>query len=244
MCTLPPKIDRNSQLCYTFKLSEKSLATSANSGRKFKEEVTPMETKPLTPPEVIVMTDGQIDKATDIFRSQLRKHRGELPSDPVQLALGQPELGTELLAVFRKRVEAVSNMIVRHVRVDRGRKPQQVLDATGRVQHTDKSVVATMPRGEGDEVDVCFFKVGRYISDADLEKEYELRGLKPDPYAQAQVNGDDPAFADEYPNGTHWKGDKGRWCFATFGRSLGERFVDVNRDGGWGAYWWFGGVRK
>lgn len=192
------------------------------------------------------MTDGQIERAIEIFRAQLRKHANELPSDAVQQVFGQPELGPEWLAVLRKRVDAISDMIVRRVTVNRNRTPQDMLDATGRNQHTDKGVVKAMPRGTGDEVEVVFFKVGRYLSDADLEKEYDLRSLKPaDLFSLGSVNEADPAFADDHPNGTHWQDANGKWCYAAFGRWGGERDVDVDRRGDdWGGGWWFAGVRK
>lgn len=103
-----------------------------------------------------------------------------------------------------------------------------------------------MPRGDGDESDVIFFKPGRSVSDVDLDKEYALRGLVPaDPYALAAVNEADPAFADEHPNGTHWKDADGNWCYTAFNRWNDGRFVDVCRDvRGWFAYWWFAGLRK
>ncbi|MDO8548210.1 MAG: hypothetical protein Q7R71_00890 [bacterium] len=193
------------------------------------------------------MTNGQIDKAVGHYRDLLLKHRNEVgSSEAVQGVLGQSDYLAEQLAVIRKRVEAVSNIIVRRVKVDRMRTPQAILDATGRKQYTDKSVVAAMPRGEGVEVDVHFFKLGRYISDADLDKEYELRGLKPaDPYSQAAVNEADPTFADEHPNGTHWKDGADKWCFATFDRWGGGRDVYVYRYGrDWSDGWFFAGVRK
>lgn len=192
------------------------------------------------------MTDGQIDKAADIFRSVLRKHRIELASEAVQQVLGVAELGAELLAVLRKRVEAVSNMIMRRASMDRDRTPQQALDATGRKRYTNDDVVAVMPKGEGDEAEVVFFKLGRYVSDDDLEKEYELRGLKPaDPFSLAAVNEADTAFADERPNGTHWKDANGKWCYIAFDRWNVERDVNVYRDdSAWDGGWWFAGLRK
>ena len=194
------------------------------------------------------LTDGQIDKAVDVYRSILRNHREELGSEPAQQVLGQPEFVEEMVGVLRKRVAAVSNMIVRRVRVDRTRFPRQALEATGRRLYVNDSVVETMPgRGTGaEDVDVISFKLNRFVSDPDLEKEYESRGLKPtDPYALAAVNEADPTFADEHPNGTHWKDKDGRWCFAAFDRWLVGRDVFVSRDGGgWGDYWSFAGVRK
>ncbi len=133
-------------------------------------------------------------------------------------------------------------------RVDRTRNPQQVLDATGRIQYTDKIVVATMPsggQGVQENVTVEFFNLGKNVSDDELAKAYEERGLVPDPYAQAAVNEADPAFADEHPNGTHWKDADGKWCYAAFDRSVSERFVFVHRSGSdWAVVWCFGGVRK
>ena len=165
--------------------------------------------------ETKTTTAGQIDKAVGLYRALLEKHSKEFDSETVQLVLGQSELADEQFQLFCARVEAQSNILVRHVRVDRSRTPKKVLDATGRAQYTEGDVVKGMPSGEGDETDVYFFKLGRNISDDDLEKEYALRGFKPaDPYSQAAVNEADPAFADEHPNGTHWKDDKGNCFFA------------------------------
>lgn len=196
-------------------------------------------------PSTVVMTDGQIDKTVDLFRSALRKHHGEFNTEYVQQALGAKGLGSDLLTVFRGYVERFSNLIVRLVRPDRSRTPQAALDATGRKQYIINSVVASMPKGTGDEAKVVFFKLGRWISDDDLEKEYESRGLKPaDPYSLAAVNEADQVFADEHPNATHWKDADGNWCYAAFGLWCGERYVSVDRRGGrgWLDDWWFAGL--
>ena len=197
-------------------------------------------------------TTGQIDKAVADYRALLEKHAGEFDTEAVQTVLGQSEFAGEQLAIFRRRVEMISNMIIRRIRVNRSLTPQQALDATGRKQYTDRDVVNSMPHGEGDEAEVVFFKLdlskrGGYISDNDLEKEFELRGLvSADPYSLAAVNRDDPAFADEKPNGTHWKDANGKWCFAVFYCwDGGGRSVSVDRHGdGWGERWWFAGLRK
>lgn len=148
---------------------------------------------------------------------------------------------------LRDEMEVIfKNQIIRHAIVNRTRTPQGALDATGRKQYTDTDVVAEMPQGDGDETDVVFFKLGRYISDDDLEKEYEMRGLMPaDPYALSAVNEADPAFADEHPNCTHWKDKDGKWCYAAFDRWVDDRNVHVDRLGhGWDDRWWFAGRRK
>src|SRR3989344_2102144 len=187
--------------------------------------------EPMTPQAI--MTTGQIGKIQELLGAGLRK--AELQSEPVQEVLEHRggKLAEELVAVVRKYAEAESNLIIRSAKVDRTRTPQQVLDATGRKQYTDRKAVDSMPRGEGEEVEVGFFKLdlsarGGLISDDDLEKEFEFRGIKPDPYAVAAVNAADPAFADTHPNGTHWKDAQGKWCFATFYRWVGgERNVHV-----------------
>lgn len=201
----------------------------------------------------VEITDGQIDKAGDTLRSTfvgtLRKHRGEFSNEAVQQALGAKGLAADLLAVFRGYVERFSKTIIRLVRPNRTQSPQVALDATGRKQYTTASVVASMPRGTGDEVKVIFFRPDQsaydangWISDDNLEKQYALRGLKPaDPYSLAKANEDDPTFSDEHPNATHWKDADGKWCYAAFSRwRSGERFVYVSRDGvAWNANWLF-----
>lgn len=192
------------------------------------------------------MTEGQVERAVEIFRAKLRKHRNEFPSSAVQIVFGQKDLGSALLQVLRHRVEAIADVITRHVKVGRTRTPKQVLDATGRVQFTTGSVVATMPKGDGSEANVKFFQVKRWISEDDLEQEFDKRGFRPaDPYELAQVNIDDPTFADKHPNGTHWKDSEGKWCYIAFNRWGDVRGVDVNRDGcDWDSARWFGGVSK
>ncbi len=199
------------------------------------------------------MTTSQIDRACELLRAKLTKHASEFSSDAVQMVFGQSELGAEWLTVFRKRVEAVSSMIVRRVRVDRTRSPEQVLDATGRAQYTDSQVVKSMPRGTGEETDIRFFKPepeeydhDGWMSDEAFEAALARRNfIAADPESLAKVNEDDPAFADTHPNCTHWKGADGKWHFATFHRWLDKRYVDVYRhDHAWHGPWWLAGVCK
>jgi len=192
-------------------------------------------------------TAEQFGQINDRLGTELR-NMIEMSREGLQLALAAPgnPMVKELAAVVRKHAEANSNQIVRRVRVDRSRSPKAALEATKRNNYLNDSVVATMPQGVGEEVDVVFFKIGRYVSDAELQKEYELRGLIPaDPYSLASVNETDPAFADDRPNGTHWKDSSGKWCYAVFYRSDVGRHVNVRRsDYGWADVWWFAGLRK
>ena len=197
------------------------------------------------------MTDGQIENAVNKLRDAMRKHRSGITSDVAQQILGVENFGMMMFTPFRQRAEAVSNLIVRTAKVNRSRSQQEAIEATGCAQYTDRKVVDVMPKGEGDEVEVVFFKPdlsqrNGFISDDDLEKEFELRGLKPaDPISVAAVNEANPSFADEKPHSTHWKDVKGNWCFATFYRWYDERRVRVYRgDNDWYGNSWFAGVRK
>jgi hypothetical protein len=197
------------------------------------------------------MTQEQIEKAVAYYRALLEKHASELSAEAVQTVLSRlPELADAQFGIFRHRVEAVSNWIVRRVKVNRDRVPQKALDATGRRQYTNRQAVDEMPYGETDEVEVVFFTLNfecksYYISDDDLRKEFEIRGLKPvDPISLAAMNEEDPVFADAKPHGTHWKDDQGYWCHMQFCYTSGERSVSVYRGGGdWSDYWWYAGVR-
>ena len=199
------------------------------------------------------MSDGQIETAVEQLRAAMRKHRDEVQKDVAQQVLGADNLGMRMFIVFRELAETMSNIIVRHVKVDRTKTPQEVLNATVRKQYTTQGVVDAMPRGKEDEGEVVFFKPrpesydrNGCISDDSLEKEFEFHGLKPcDPYKLSQVNADDSAFADEHPNATHWKDENGKWYYAAFHRWGDERYVLVYRDDGdWHGRWWFAGLRK
>lgn len=147
---------------------------------------------------------------------------------------------------LRGELTVIDAIITRWVKVDRDISPQAMLDATDRIQHTNKSVVESMPRGEGEEVEVCFFELNQNIDDDELAREYKLRGLVPaDPYSLMQVNTDDPSFAGKHPNTTHWKNSKGKWCYTTFERWRDERRVYVYEgDRDWLDGWFFAGLRK
>jgi len=197
-----------------------------------------------------------IDKAVENYRALLEKHSREFETDAVQTVLGQSEFADEQFAVFRRHVEVLSNFIVRCVKVIRNRTSQEALDAAGCRQYTDRKVVDAMPKGNGnnqsDDVEVVFFKPEPweytrpgYMSDDDLEKCFDRRGLKSaDLLSAAAVSEDDPTFADEHPYGTHWKDIDGNWCYVAFNHWHGGRRVSVNlRDNDWSVIWWFAGVR-
>jgi len=201
---------------------------------------------PLSPS---TMTDGQIDKIADNVRAALRKIRRNFSSVNIQQALESGRLDAEILPavkdVLERVIAEVTDIVIRTVTVNYDLTPHQLLNLTNRRQHTDQSVVATMPHtGTGTEqVQVEFFKLNNSpIRNNDLEKEYQHRGLTPDPYAQAQVNIDDPNFANNYPNSTHWKDASGNWCIVNF-NNCGDRLVGVYSSV-WADYFWFGGVRK
>ncbi len=129
--------------------------------------------------------------------------------------------------------------VTRRVKVDRTRTPQEVVDATGRVQYLNKEVLATMPQGEGDEVDVYFVPTKRFVSASEVSAFLAQYGLVPDPRAQTAVNEADPSFADDHPNGSQW-GDN---CYLTFLRWDVERHVRCYRyDYDWLDYWFLSGV--
>ena len=131
------------------------------------------------------------------------------------------------------------------LKIDRTTSLQNLLDKTKRKQYVDKDVLESAPKVEGDEIE--FFKLGRYVSDEDLEKEYTKRGLVPaDIYSIVSYDLENAEETDKMKYvGTHWKDKDGEWCFSTFDRwDGGERSVRVSRhDSGWDGRWWFAGLR-
>lgn len=206
------------------------------------ETMTPSETTKTS----FEMTDGQINKAVDQLRDALRKHRDEFSSEAVQQVLGTGNFGMQLLEPFRKLVEEVikSNLIIRRVTVDRSMTPQEALKATGRTRFFSVEVVNNMPQGEGDEVEVVLFNLGRLVDDDELDKEFKLRGLVPvDPFTLAAFNAANPTFADEHPNVTYWEDVNNDHCCAVFDSFCSVR---VLCRGGqkWNGRLWFAGVRR
>lgn len=201
-------------------------------------------TKVVTPSTI---TESQIGKVVELISAKLRK--SGLPKEAVQHVLKTQggELAEEFLARFCGCVELQSDWITRAVTVDRTRSPQQVLDGIGRKQTGKRDVVATMPKGTGDTVKVVFFPLSCCASDDQVESELAKRGLVAcDPLSLAQVNADDPAFADSHKNFTQWRDKDGRWCYAVFATYCDGRTVYVGHDGYMGVRetWWVAGLRR
>ncbi len=200
---------------------------------------------PIKIDEIEPITQGQVRRIFNRF--EVKCLRGFLAKKPTQEVLEEEgdALVQDMFVLLRARVERRSNMIVRHFKVDRTKSRQEMLDATGRTQYVDKNVLATMPVDGPEEGDLYFFPVKRYLPFEEADKEFDSRCLIPDPAAQAQVNADDPSFADEHPNGVQWGLKNGVVSFLSFYRWHGGRDVDVNRCGSaWRDDTWLAGRRK
>lgn len=197
-------------------------------------------TKVMTPSEVKVATAKQINKAVANYRAMLEKHASEFQSVPLQMVLGQPELAKAQFELLRARVDAMSEIIIRRVKVDRSLTPQQVVDATGYAQYVNDEVLATMPTGEGDEAEVWFIPTKHYVPISEVPAFLAQFGLVPDPRAQAAVNKEDPAFVDKYQNNNSLWGDS---CCLVFYLWGSKRCVSCHRRvGGVYAGQWLAGV--
>lgn len=150
-----------------------------------------------------------------------------------------------------------SDLIVRRVRVNRNRTSGEALGATGALIWDKENVVVTMPRGEGDEVEVVFFRLelepGR--SGDDLDKEFASRDLvTADPFAVMAINEVDPNFHADHSHSTFWRDANGDWCTLMFGSYLSEPYALIGGREfhasasrgrmGWGGNHWYAGQRK
>jgi hypothetical protein len=142
-------------------------------------------------------------------------------------------------------IRSPSGLIVRHVMVNRHQNPKQAISVTGCVKDIEDGVLATMPQASTAEEDVYFFKLEPGVSAEEVDREYQRRGLVPDPYAQIQVNIDDRSFAADHPNATQWNTEGKYSSFIAFDHFGYQRNVIVARvDTDWHYHMWFGGVRK
>jgi len=156
----------------------------------------------MTPPKPV--TPKQIEKVVAKFRNRLRKGADQMPVKIVQEVLEGKELDHAMADLFRRLVEERGNLIVRTVRVNRSRTPQQAIEATGREMNIAPDVLANMPIVEEETVTVTFFCIDRTaFTMAEADEGYRSRGLVPvDPIALAAVNEAYPSFADEHSNAT------------------------------------------
>lgn len=117
--------------------------------------------------------------------------------------------------------------------------PQALLEDTGYNLFVDSAVLVDAPRGLSKEP-VETFTIGEYVTDEELEKEYESRGLVPATLDELISVEDSHDFIT-----THWKDAANKWCHAAFRRWDGGRGVYVSRyDYDWSDCWWFCGTRK
>jgi hypothetical protein len=185
-------------------------------------------------------TEGQVHQLADALEAA-GYTKGDLTT------LGQFPNHQLFLGVLRGTHEIKAKELLSfRVIVDRSLSPQQALEATGRRQHVDDTVVETMPRGSQDTEEVFFVKRDKETTDEEWDEHLDFMGLKPcDPFTLAKYNADNPDAGDNRPNGTHWKDAAGKRCFASFSRWEDERELYVSRsEYGWNDDWWFAGVRK
>lgn len=200
-------------------------------------------TSKVVAPIFVPMSLDQAGRAADRFVTKCRKDGETLPHDIVQEVLEQEgdALAEEQFIALRTRVERRAEMIVCHFKVDRTKSRETMIASLGRKEYVDADVLATMPTDGPDEGDLFFFPLKRDTPVSEIPQAFESRDLVPDYMAQMQVNADDPAFADEHPNGMQW----GKNSCAAFDGWRGERRVSGGRgDNDWDGHCWLAGRRK
>lgn len=207
------------------------------------------------------ITPDQVAKFQELLAVSLR--RSALPSVSMQKVLDDDgkRLVDDLVTSIRSETEKIATVFTRRIKVDRSLSFEEAfhikLGGFNRWD-IDKKVVASMPRGIGEKVEVIFFPYSYHIADRELSKEYKKRNLRPvDPYSLAAVNKVYPYLFEHRRNGTHWRDKKGGWYFASFeaiwhGSGFGGGYSDClisigchnERWDGGKEEWWFAGVRK
>lgn len=193
------------------------------------------------------ITSGQAAKFLDLLSAGLRK--SELPSELTQKVLETQgrEIVAEFISNLRNRVEAISDMIVRRLTVNRSRSVPEMLDLMGRIQHGE-GALETMPVGYETDLEIVFFKPEAGLDAERLMKCFDDRGLKPvDGMALMQFNAEDPLFAFDHPHGTIWQDANERWHHLVFYRYRDRNHVATYVNNGPSAgdgCWWLAGVRK
>ena len=138
------------------------------------------------------ITEEQIAAIVHLIEPELSSLPYDGESIQRVINLRGANLAREFIETMRKYVrEARSHTLGHRFHIDRSVHPDDRLRAIKCYRdgwfdyHVDLS---TMPRGEGDEVELFFFYLKEVRGIVQLEQEYALRGLKPDPYAQLVWN--------------------------------------------------------
>ena len=121
----------------------------------------------------------------------------------------------------------------------------QLLNSMNVKQNVDAVILSSILVNKTEDLE--FFNVEKNISESEIQKEYESRGLVPaNPYALFLYARENPAFAGKCPYGTHWEDQRGRWCHAVFYQWFGKREADVkySSTGIWGKDFQFVGVKR
>ena len=139
-------------------------------------------------------------------------------------------------------------VLAKKIKVNRNRTPQEAITAVKCLgYYLEKKVVNSVPRGEGEEVEICFFPIKGSVSVAEVQEMLDVRGLKPDPYALAAFNEDDPSISGFHPTATQWLDNNGNHCYLSFSgnRDVFCGYSEDNWDGGdWENELLMSGVRK
>src|SRR3990167_1577234 len=115
---------------------------------------------------------------------------------------------------------------------------KQQCEEKGYKVYCDDDEIANLPKKKEGKIEV--FTLKKYVTDDELQKEYESRGLTPaDPYSLLDFWDGEEYIA------THWKDADGKWCYSAFNRWYDGRGVRVSRRGSdWHGNWFFAGVKK
>lgn len=185
------------------------------------------------------MTDGQVEDLVAKFRSACLKHRDGISLEDAQTALGTENIGMIMFTLFLELTRKLTQIVVRLVRgINRECTPQQAVDtvvATGRTPYINSEVVATIPRGEGDEAKFAYVELGKYC-DSNAAAMARVAELGYEPYNDVRAVIEDlrqhPDLADDNkPIVCFWTDTQGRIYWIAFSRWYDERNVCVDRDG-------------
>lgn len=203
----------------------------------------------------------------------------EAPAEPVdKWLIRRSEPVTVVIDAMQGRTSIrVDEIFTRTIVVDRQGSPDVALNPAGWSANTKECDGYSMPTSAAAEVELTFFKLPKqfYINLLrELADIYDQLDLRPDPYALAFLNREDPSFSTAYPNMVQWGSARardyqggagmlqipqlptdGEYRHLKFRLSDGQTSAQTNSiycgsfTLGWsykydGVEWWYAGVRK
>lgn len=191
------------------------------------------------------ITDADLERLVMLFGAELHAAGFKKATTRKGLQIYQEEIAQSMAQMIKKYASRFKGFVVRPAVIDSKHFPQKAVEDTRMKVFLHRELVQFMPEFSSGPKNVTFFNLGYTASDEQVEVEYAMRRLRPDPIALCAVNRDDQKFSTFYPNAALFKDGQDKICYIAFNswNYVESRLYVAHTTTLWGPEWWFGGTQ-